>query len=100
MNEVFIHSFWIFLERLFKSTTTQRRSRHSTDTVSEFPAKAPQETANEGLAQGPGPHVAKTAVCRHQWCSGGGTRGTPFPHFFQRGTRSLTIFQHFWHLFC
>ena len=36
----------------FKSTTTQRRSRHSTDTVSEFHAEAPQATAREGLAQG------------------------------------------------
>src|SRR6218665_29012 len=53
MNEVFIHSFWIFLERLFKSTTTQRRSRHSTDTVSEFHAETPQATASEGLSQGP-----------------------------------------------
>ena len=35
----FIHSFWLFLQRLFKSTATQRRSRHSTDTVSEFHAK-------------------------------------------------------------
>ena len=37
----------------FKSTTTQRRSRHSTDTVSEFHAEAPQATVSEGLAQGP-----------------------------------------------
>ena len=35
------------------TTTTQRRSRHSTDTVSEFHAEAPQATASEGLAQGP-----------------------------------------------
>src|SRR6218665_528605 len=46
-------SFWIFLKRLFKSTTTQRRSRHSTDTVSEFHAEAPQATVSEGFAQGP-----------------------------------------------
>ena len=39
--------------RLFKSTTTQRRSRHITDTVSEFHAEAPQAIASEGLAQGP-----------------------------------------------
>src|SRR6218665_1982151 len=41
-----------FLWRLFKSTNTQRRSRHSTDTVSEFHAEAPQATASEGLAHG------------------------------------------------
>ena len=43
--------------RLFKSTTrprpTQKRSRQSTDTVSEFHAEAPQATASEGLAQCP-----------------------------------------------
>src|SRR6218665_2209305 len=48
-----IHSFRIFLQHFFKSTTTQRRSRHSTDTVSEFHAEAPQATASEGVAQGP-----------------------------------------------
>ena len=31
-----IHSFRLFLQRLFKSTSTQRRSRHSTETVSTF----------------------------------------------------------------
>src|SRR6218665_1199526 len=34
------------------SSTTQRRSRHSTDTVSEFHTEAPQATASEGLVQG------------------------------------------------
>ena len=38
-NHSFIHSFILFLQHLFKSTTTQRRSRHSTDTVSKFHAK-------------------------------------------------------------
>src|SRR6218665_2974244 len=47
----FIHSFRLFPLRLFKST--QRRSRHSTDTVLEFHTEAPQATASEGLAQGP-----------------------------------------------
>jgi len=49
-----IHSFMLFLERLYKSTrpTTQRRSRHSTDTASEFHAEASQATVSEGLAQG------------------------------------------------
>ena len=47
-----IHSFRLFLQRLFKSTTTtQRRSRLYT--VSEFQAEAPQATASELLAQGP-----------------------------------------------
>ena len=48
-----IHSVRLFLKRIFKSTTTQRRSKHSTDTVSEFHAKAQQATASEGLVQGP-----------------------------------------------
>ena len=50
----YCHSFWIFLLHLFKSTTTQRRSRHSTDrpTVSEFHAEVLQASASEGLAQG------------------------------------------------
>ena len=52
-NCQYIHSFRLFLQRLFKSTTTQRRSRHSMDTVPKFHAEAPQATAREGLAQGP-----------------------------------------------
>ena len=31
----------------------QKRSRHSTDTVPEFHAEAPQATASEGLRKGP-----------------------------------------------
>ena len=53
---VFIHSFRLFLQRLFKSTITQKRSRHITDTVPECHTIAPQATMSEGLAQGP--HVA------------------------------------------
>ena len=34
------------------TTTHERRSRHSTDTVLEFHAEAPQATASEGLAHG------------------------------------------------
>src|SRR6218665_2076998 len=49
----FIHSFKLFPRRLFKSTTTERHSRHSTDTVPEFHDAAPQATVSEGLAQGP-----------------------------------------------
>src|SRR6218665_1633332 len=41
---LFIHSCY-FYSASSKSTTTQRRSRHSTDTVSEFHAEAPQATA-------------------------------------------------------
>ena len=33
-----------------KSTTTQRYSRHSTDTVSKLHPEVPQATASEGLA--------------------------------------------------
>src|SRR6218665_735690 len=47
------HSFRPFLQHLFKSTTTQKCSRHSTDTVPEFHAEAPHATAKEELAQGP-----------------------------------------------
>ena len=50
---VFVYSFMPFLQRLIRSTTTQKRSRHSTDSVSEFHAEAPQEIASDGLAQGP-----------------------------------------------
>jgi len=35
------------------NTTTQRRSRHSTDNVSKVHAGVPQATASEGLVQGP-----------------------------------------------
>src|SRR6218665_685758 len=48
-----VHSFRPFPERLIKSATTQKRSRHSTDTVPQFQAKSPQETASKGLVQGP-----------------------------------------------
>jgi len=41
-----IHSFRPFLYRLFKSTSTQKRSRHSADTVPEFHAEAPQATVS------------------------------------------------------
>src|SRR6218665_3879099 len=47
----FIHSF--ILQCLFKYPNTQKRSQHSTDTVSEFHAEVPQATASERLAQGP-----------------------------------------------
>src|SRR6218665_3625652 len=48
---LYIQSFRIFLKRLFEPTTTQRRSRHSADTVSEFHAEATQATASKGLTQ-------------------------------------------------
>jgi len=47
------YSLRIFLKRLFKSTTTQKRPRHSTDTVPGFHAETPQATVSEGVAQGP-----------------------------------------------
>jgi len=50
---LFIHSFRLLLQRLLKSSTTQRRSRHRTNTGPEFYAEAPQATASEELAQGP-----------------------------------------------
>ena len=49
----YFHSFRLFLQHLFKSTNTQGRSRHSTDTVPEFHAEAPQAIASERLAQCP-----------------------------------------------
>ena len=53
-NNIIIHSFIqtisIEPEQVY---TTQRLSRHSTDTVLEFHAEAPQATASEELAQGP-----------------------------------------------
>ena len=52
-SDTFIHSFRLFLQRIFKSSTTQRRSRHSTDTVPEFHAEAPQANVSERLASGP-----------------------------------------------
>jgi len=55
---IFIHlsfnSFQIFLQHLFKPTTTQRRLRdYSIDTVSKLTPEALQATTSEGLAQGP-----------------------------------------------
>src|SRR6218665_890737 len=50
----FIHSFIQAISIVpLQATTTQRRSRHNTDTVPEFHAEAPQATVSEGLAQGP-----------------------------------------------
>src|SRR6218665_726883 len=57
ITSLFIRSFiQAISKRLFKSICTQRRFEHSTDTVSEFHAKA---TASEELAQGP--YVAASA---------------------------------------
>ena len=52
-TSISINPFRLFLWCFFKATTAQRRSWHSTDTVSEFHVKAPQAIASEGLAQGP-----------------------------------------------
>src|SRR6218665_1201001 len=63
----FIHSFRLFLAHLFKSTTTQRCSRHSTDTVPEFHTEAPQATASEGLSMFKHKHTQLTShlCCPH-----------------------------------
>src|SRR6218665_2213013 len=51
---IFIHSFRIFLKRLFKSTTTRRCSRPQQLTLyRSLYAEALQTTVSEGLAQGP-----------------------------------------------
>jgi len=47
------------------SSTTQRRSRHSTDTVPEFHAEAPQETVSEGLPHGPYVAARAEVECTH-----------------------------------
>ena len=49
---LYVHSSY-FYSAASSPLLTQRLSRHSTDTVSEFHAEAPLPTANEGLAQGP-----------------------------------------------
>src|SRR6218665_2567736 len=49
----FIHTGYFYSASWTPYTTTQRRSRHSTDTVPEFHAEAPQATVSEELAQGP-----------------------------------------------
>src|SRR6218665_1080695 len=48
-NHSFIHSGYFYSASL---SPLYRRSRHSTDTVPEFHAEAPQATVNEELAQG------------------------------------------------
>jgi len=48
-----IHSFIQAISIAPKSTTTQKHSRHSTETVPKFHAKAPQATANEAFGRGP-----------------------------------------------
>src|SRR6218665_1019480 len=52
--QIIIHSFIQAISIApLKSTTTQKRSRHSTDTVPEFHAEVPLATASSGLAQDP-----------------------------------------------
>src|SRR6218665_3749395 len=50
---VIFFSFRPVLWCLFKSATTQKHSRHSTDTVLEFHAEEPQAFASSRLAQVP-----------------------------------------------
>ena len=52
-NNSFVFIQTISIAPLQAHNTTQRRSRHNTDTVSDFHAEAPQATGSEGLAQGP-----------------------------------------------
>ena len=49
----FFHSFWSFLQRLFKSTTTQRRSRLQHGYCIGVSCRSAQATVSKGLAQGP-----------------------------------------------
>src|SRR6218665_1923973 len=58
----FVHSFVHSISIApYQFTTTQRRSRLSTDIVSEFHAKVPQATASKELTQGPYVYVAARA---------------------------------------
>jgi len=51
---IFIHSFRLFLQCLFKSTITERRSRPQQLTLCRsLHAETLQATVSEGLAQGP-----------------------------------------------
>src|SRR6218665_2698949 len=54
LSPSYLHSFRLLLYRLLNSSTrpTQRRSRHSTDTVPGFHAETPQATELR-LSQGP-----------------------------------------------
>ena len=54
------------------------RSRHSTDTVPEFHAEAPQATVSEGLAQGP--YVAARAGVEPMTLRTKGVDSTNAPH--------------------
>ena len=86
--KVNIHSFRLFLERLFKSTTTQRRSRHSMDTVSELTRRSATATVSEGLAQGP--YVAAGAGFESVTIRTKGTKSTNEPSHSIRGHPFMT----------
>src|SRR6218665_3057477 len=49
----FIHSFWLFLKRLSKSTTTQRHSRLQHLYCIGVSRRSAQATVCKGFAQGP-----------------------------------------------
>ena len=55
----FIHSFGHFYSAPSSPLLLRGAPDHSTDTISEFHAEAPQATVSKGLAQGP--HVAARA---------------------------------------
>ena len=60
----FIHSFIQDISTApLQVHYTQRRARHSTDSVPEFNAVLPQATVSEGLAQGP--YVESTNAAHH-----------------------------------
>ena len=75
-----IHSFIqaISIAPIQMSTTTQRRSRHSTDTVPEFHSEAPQETVSKGLAQNP--YMAARAGVEPMTLRTKGVDSTNAPH--------------------
>src|SRR6218665_3474272 len=52
-RDSFIHSFWPFLSRPFKSSTAQRRSRLQHGYCIGVSRRSTQATAGKGLAQGP-----------------------------------------------
>ena len=94
-----VHSFikTIFIVPL-QVHTTQRRSRHSTDTVPEFHAEAPQAIVSQGLAQGS--YVAASGV-NLVWNPGGQffhanfQKISTFPgrfRFFQANWQKISIF--------
>src|SRR6218665_2589770 len=100
VHPFFIHSFRLFQYRLFKLAATQRRSRHSMDTVLEFHAETPNATASEGIAQGP--YVASRARIEpttHQSKGFDSTNAPPRPVIIPSSVCPSFICSSFLHLF-